>query len=1564
MSTINLFRSMTDNRHETIHAKDNIPIQEAIKEDLTNAVIAVNGFERDENYRLQEGDLCTIRLFPDGDDAPALLTGSALGFVVGLLVGGPIGAVIGAITGAGVSAGAGALIDFLAPQQPDLKSPEAIKSIPQLRGAKNQSNYNKPIPIVLGKHLYTPMYIGMPYTEIGGEDGEDQYFNALFLLGYGKLQVRDIKLGILGDLCSNEGPNATDDGFLFFDGNAAYEEDDPDNNPKLELRQGASEVGLYPQKVFEEQLSIELTNFVDDNGQQKILKVPRFTARDPMKVQVEFTFGGGLIRYNDEGKKRDATVDICIQWKKPQEPDADYSWKPFGKIGIKPGGTYEAGITYNNGTSTITRQKSKVMRFIAEKEFTYSEVKDAVDRTIELRVFRASAQDINNTRISDKAHLTAIRTWCFDYGKSSASNLVPQAPMLEKYRDKTCRLGFRIKASGAVQGTLDALNCVLQSYGRTWDGENWTDPDDEDITQNPASIALKLLQSPSLGSKAYPDSMLDLNSFGAFYKWCNDKNFSCNGVLTSKKKVDDILAMVLETGRAIRILNGHQYGVLIDQPREAPVTILNSQNVLEASNQKAFADLPDGLCVNFINEADGYSQNEAYAMHDGSKQPGEGFIETIDMPFVTNYDQVYKNAMYQLACRHLRPEVWMRKLGIYGHLIALGDRVEVQDDTILVGIGEGAAITDLVYDANGNMTGIQTDGLFDVTDASQRYGVKITQYDGVHPPSIRTKEVTTPGTGVYSDFVFAAPIATTDPLRPSIGDFVSFGVYDRITTPALCFGKKDNGDGTFDVTLVPYQEGIYTADSGSIPEFDSKLTPPQKLAGIPEILPDTVTREEAITIAQDFVAPGPPATVYQLIPGATVIKRYNTGVIEPPTISCAQQSITGDAPPVTSNKTLKYVTERAGAETLYKGPAPVGDWEFIEFRLYDDSGVLLDRESIPVLTDGPPATVYHLIPSVPMIVRNPSGVAEPSAISCAQQVVVGNKPPEPSGKTIVYCTSANQEETDYTGAVPVAWDWIEFRLRDGETLLDQERVFVLSEGEPARTYKVQPSVSVIKVYDGVADPYKISCSQASITGNGLPVPSNKTLKYATSAIELVDAGKFEILHYPGTGSNIFDPMLGDFYPSRLNVAVDEQPYTGEITVNPAWGWIEFRLYDGDILLDKERVPVLADGAALIYMDLADQHITVRADEYGKPYSLPLVTQATLYNGNTPITNVDFMAKVAAKNIVHYPGNIFDPMLGDFYPVRLEQWSVSQGAIDQNGLITIAEMPEDQAEITVRALYDGVEYTAMLTLIKVKDGESPAIIDIENENASIACDSYGVPFPGELPFVTKALFYKGTEPAAPFWHLNTPIRGVSIAQDGTITVAEDAELDRSNNILALAAYRGKTYSRMFTLTKTLEGFTATVYELLPGARVVRRDASGNNTPEALSCAQQKIVGNGDPEPAGKTLVYVTSASSEETPYTGPVPVGSLSWIEFRLYSGNTILDRERVPVVSNGTNGTDGTNSITLDLENENTTVPCDAYGVPYPDSLPITARATLYDGWDEAAPAWSLESAPVGVTIA
>jgi hypothetical protein len=839
VSTINVYKSASGNNYETVEARENMSIREALPElDFDRAIIAVNGFLADEGYELQDNDICTIRLFPKGSPGS-----SPLEIVLGIMTLGvytAVDAIYSSVTGHTL------LQDIIMSFMGDgskTNSPESLQNIPQLKGAKNQSNKDKPIPLVLGKHLYTPMYIGSPYTEIGGADGADQYYTALYLLGWGKLKVSDIRLGPVSGLSRNV-ENKLDGDLVYNDELGFGDPGFAKSDPLLELRH-TGEVGLYPQKVVEERLGIELLNVVDkDNpSNNSKLEPTRFSAKNPQMVQVEITFNNGLVSYNSEGKKQDASVSVRVEWR--NDHTDDNGWKEFGRFGTDIGG--QSPTEYNSLThvTTIKRQKPKQMRFVAVRGFSFAEVEAATDRTIELRITRESPKDINDNRTADDVYLSAIRTWCFDNDTevqtsgTYAGQKLPQAPMVEKYRDQTARLGFRIKATDIMQGTIDSLNCMVESYARTWNGSKWSD--DEQPSSNPASVALKILQSPALGKNAYTgdaEEMLDLDSFGEFYQWCKEKKFACNGVLTNEKRVDELLNAVLSTGRGMRILNESRYAVLIDKPRENPVTILNSQNVLEAANQKNFDDLPDGFSIKFVNESDGYQETEVYVMADGSARPKPtSRIESIEMPFITDHEQIVKNGWYMLACRRLRPEVWHRKLSIDGYLVGIGSLVEVQDDTIVVGLGEGAVITGLKRE-NGHITEIQTDGVFDVVDVSNKlYGIKIMQFNGVNNGRVRTIQVPVPKPGAYSDFTVSIPLDSEPPL-PSVGDIVAFGIYEKITTQAICFGKKPNGDGTFDVTLIPYQEGIYTADEArEIPPYNANITTPQRPDPIPYVPP-------------------------------------------------------------------------------------------------------------------------------------------------------------------------------------------------------------------------------------------------------------------------------------------------------------------------------------------------------------------------------------------------------------------------------------------------------------------------------------------------------------------------------------------------------------------------------------------------------------------------------------------------------------------------------------------------------------------------------------------------------
>lgn len=821
MLTINLFRSTLNTQSETILIDEK---EKAIKDcldiDFEYAIISVNGFEADKNYILKDGDVCTIRQ-THGLIATAFAVTEAVRAGIN-------GRSFTEQVKEDVREVGRKIVDFISPDNigasgdatPTNNVDTTTQSIPQLQGAKNQSGYGKPIPLVLGRSMFTPYYCGNMYRTVSGTDGEKQTLHVLYMLGYNNILVEDIKLGMT--MLSSNPNNITDGVFSNADIDGRW--DAEEYKIKLELRQTDREVGLYPAKVSEEQLNIELYHI---NANYK-LELNRFSAKNPKTIQLEFTLNG-LIEYTDKGEEKNKSVQIQLKI----SYDGGQTFVPFGEI--------EGASSYDSSTgiSTITKKKNKVMRFVATKELSASDAYNLPNGVAELYICRVNEQ-ATDSKIFDKVYLSGIRTWSFDPKLSSSSTLVAQAPLDPIRRKMTARLAFEVQADEVeFKGMIDALNCILTSKARTYSNGQWSSS--TTATQNPASLALMLLQHPSRGKYAYLDSQIDLAMFGEFYEWCNQARsqndntakFKCNGVITNKKKTQEYLDAILDCGRARYLYNNRKISLWIDKPRTISVMVLNNQNILSMVNNKVIDDLPDGFKTKFLNEITW--QADEWKVDIVSPLPSDPMYQSIDLVFQTDAKQVYQNLRYIYAKMKLRPETWKVKVSVDGNLLDFGSLIEIQNDTLSVGIGDGAEIKALVYDDIDNpiyITQIVTDGNMYIDDLTAEYGIKVTCADGTNEPKVMHYKVDVSVVGEQHTFVLHTPILISSQYKPNVGDIVSFGFFDNETTMALCFGKKDNGDGTFDLTLVPYQEGIYTADSGEIPEFITNISNvPQRDAG-------------------------------------------------------------------------------------------------------------------------------------------------------------------------------------------------------------------------------------------------------------------------------------------------------------------------------------------------------------------------------------------------------------------------------------------------------------------------------------------------------------------------------------------------------------------------------------------------------------------------------------------------------------------------------------------------------------------------------------------------------------
>ena len=852
MATVNVYKDAYSDRYDTIYCDDGLTVGQVLGDgfDYENSVVMCNGKKVGSDYALKSGDIVCARTFPGVITAAVV---AVAGFVKFASSG-----FDGNYWQNGVLA---VLADWLKPDKSDTSgnsgSTSEAEKIPSIKGGRNQSAQGHPVPIVLGKSVLTPYYCGLPYTTIGGDDGDTQYLNVCYQIAYDPIEVTGIKLG---ELILSENSGKVSNGTIpvsSAEGSAGRFV----GNVELEIRSGSSaSPALYPKKVVQESLNFQLLYPApkDENSAAVPLKAERFSAAHPHKIEVEISLNA-LLSQDDSGNLQDATCKVLLGI----SLDGGATYSPFGAFaGANSSSeqtiTNTAGQAIGTGTeSVITRKKNKGMRFVATRELTWQEavyLHEHGGDVAQIFIQKNNTDPLDN-KTQDKVYCSGIRTWTYDYSASTeAGGFVDTEPVSDpKLRESIVCLAMRVRADNGfsdLNGTLNQLSCIVQSKCRTWNGSSWSQS--LSPSSNPAAVSLGLMQSKSLGQYAIPDTRIDLQRLGELYDFCEQHTgksagsqtarnipLRVGGVLTSQKKLFETLNLVLSAGRSCICLNGGKYSVLVDKPRDVPVTVLNNHSFLAdgLSNSKSFDELPDGYKVKFINERLGYSEDAIYVMvGDKTSSDPTAVIEATEMTWVTNPDLVWQATVYNHAKRKLRSETWNRKLGIDGGLIEVGSLVEIQDDTIVVGIGDGAEVRSVVT-SGGQITAVTVDGPFYVSDTGERYGVKIVVADGVNPVSVIKREVSIPRAGDYDTLVFTEPLPA-GAIVP--GSILSFGVLGKITTDAICTGKKDNGDWTFDMTFVPYDERVYTADIDGIPEFSSNVTNPQTIEEVSQIPQDYV----------------------------------------------------------------------------------------------------------------------------------------------------------------------------------------------------------------------------------------------------------------------------------------------------------------------------------------------------------------------------------------------------------------------------------------------------------------------------------------------------------------------------------------------------------------------------------------------------------------------------------------------------------------------------------------------------------------------------------------------------
>lgn len=247
---------------------------------------------------------------------------------------------------------------------------------------------------------------------------------------------------------------------------------------------------------------------------------------------------------------------------------------------------------------------------------------------------------------------------------------------------------------------------------------------------------------------------------------------------------------------------------------------------------------------------------------------------------------------------------------------------------------------------------------------------------------------------------------------------------------------------------------------------------------------------------------------------------------------------------------------------------------------------------------------------------------------------------------------------------------------------------------------------------------------------------------------------------------------------------------------------------------------------------------------------------------------------------------------------------------------------------VRWVYGDGRQPSSWTVTRIKgdkgdEGESPLFLDFDNEYIQVACVS-GTSYKADgaqTKYTGLTLFY-GTHSC-----LLTSIlingstsysqNGIQITTDystSTITFAISDQAivsERTFEFTVIGTYNGQTYTqtgkvKLRGMPAAADGSPAILYELEPSVNVIAKYKDDTLSINSISCKVIKFVGSNRSETDEKTLRYqidggsITTINNRST--WSQATSAITQHITFYLYDGSVLIDKERVPLVTDGKDG--------------------------------------------------------------
>jgi len=696
-------------------------------------------------------------------------------------------AVFTAAIGAAGMLAVNAIAPVRPPKMAQLTSQSGQQDSPTLfiEGARNQLRPFSPVPVILGQYRHYPSLGAKPYTEV---IGDKQFIRFVFVWGIGPLSIDTDSLKI-GDT-----PLSQFTGYQI-EHREGYDTDDP--------------LTLFTNIVEQEDFSVLLS--------QATSWVQRTSAEDADELSVDITFPQGLVQFDDRGNKINRQVNIEIEyrlvgsspWQKIDVNNTKFQ-TTFSSSWMNLSGSDLNSVTFNHSRTSAIRHG---IRWGVATRGQY-----------DIRIRRTS-DDTISTQIFDQVFLTSIRTIT---NEDPINSPVPVAVT-----------AMIIQATDQFTGIVDIFNGVVTSVAADYVGGSpaWV----EQETQNPASLFRHVLQGNG-SSSPLPNIRVDIETLEDWHQFCVAKGFEFNMIRDFQSSIWETLADIAAAGRAAPTQINGKWSVVIEDTKPV-ASYITPRNSFDFKAERLFINIPHGWRISFPNENEDFRLDERRVFRDGFNDGNATLYETIELPGVTNPDQIYKLGRFRIAQAILQPERWSFKQDMEYLTYKRGDRVLVTHDVLLVGLAFGRvkSVT-LTGSPLVEVAEIEIDEQVTM-ESGNNYGVSIRNINGQVSGQVNTV------LGATRNLVFSSPIpGVGSPAVPAIavGDVLGFGILGQETDDASIISIIPDSDFRAQITAVPYREAIFNSDSEEIPAFETRLTALQSIPA--PVIRNVISDESAMVL--------------------------------------------------------------------------------------------------------------------------------------------------------------------------------------------------------------------------------------------------------------------------------------------------------------------------------------------------------------------------------------------------------------------------------------------------------------------------------------------------------------------------------------------------------------------------------------------------------------------------------------------------------------------------------------------------------------------------------------------